>query len=332
MAADAARSHAAGRPGDRRAPPRPRGPRRSRDPLGLRRALADRLLPGLVAAMALLAALAIAGGRTASDLAARWRGGVAAMVTVQLPADADAEHARDALAALPGVAEARVVDPARLRALLDPWLGEAMPGIGSALPLPPLVELRLAPEAADRLARSPAAEAAALAGRVAAAAPGAEVEAHGLWVARLAALAAALRGVALAVLGLVAAVAAAVVGVAVRAGLAARRESVLVVHGLGAGDGWIAAQFSRRAAALAGLGGLIGAAVALPVVVFLRMLGAALLAGGDAATAGMAAAPGLLGVAADLPWLALLAVPALAWAIGWVTAQATVRRWLRALP
>ncbi|MBC7430587.1 MAG: hypothetical protein H7345_00825, partial [Rubritepida sp.] len=37
--------------------PRPRG----RDRLGLRRAIADRLLPGLVAAMALLAALAMAG-------------------------------------------------------------------------------------------------------------------------------------------------------------------------------------------------------------------------------------------------------------------------------
>jgi cell division transport system permease protein len=34
---------------------------RGRDPLGLRRALSDRLLPALVAAMALLAALALAG-------------------------------------------------------------------------------------------------------------------------------------------------------------------------------------------------------------------------------------------------------------------------------
>ncbi|MBX6375466.1 MAG: cell division protein FtsX [Acetobacteraceae bacterium] len=314
--------------------------RRSRDPLGLRRALADRLLPGLVAAMALLAALAIAGGKAAADLAARWQGGVAAAVTVQLPPGtaADAERARAALAALPGVAEAQMVDPARLHALLAPWLGEATPELAAALPLPALVELRLDPEATARLARFPTSEATALAERVATAAPGAEVEAHGLWVARLAALATALRGVALAVLALVAAVAAAVVGVAVRAGLAARRESVLVVHGLGADDGWIAAQFARRAATLAGLGGLLGAVAALPVLVLLRLLGAALLAGGEAEAAGAAEAagvpapPGLLAAASDLPWPALLAVPALAWAIGWVTAQATVRRWLRALP
>ena len=36
---------------------------RGRDPLGLRRVLSDRLLPALVAAMALLAALTLAGAR-----------------------------------------------------------------------------------------------------------------------------------------------------------------------------------------------------------------------------------------------------------------------------
>ncbi|MBW8270124.1 cell division protein FtsX [Caldovatus sp. SYSU G05006] len=302
----------------------------------MRRALADRLLPGLVAAMALLATLAAAGGDAAAGLAARWQAGAAAAVTVQLPpARADAaETVRAALAALPDVAAARVVDPARLQALLRPWLGEAAAGMQTVLPLPVLIELHLTPEAAARLARAPAAEAAALAERLGTAAPGIEVEAHGLWVARLARLAAAVRGVALAVLALVAGVAAAAVGVAVRAGLAARRDSVLVVHGLGAGDGWIAAQFARRAARLAAAGGLLGAAAAVPVLMLLRGLGASLLAAdgdGDAAVPGLAAAPGMLAVA-DLPWLPLLAVPALAWAIGWTTAQITVRRWLRTLP
>lgn len=50
---------------------------KGRDPLGLRRALADRLLPALVAAMALLAALAIAGADGAGRLAERWQQGEA---------------------------------------------------------------------------------------------------------------------------------------------------------------------------------------------------------------------------------------------------------------
>ena len=99
---------------------------RGRDPLGLRRVLSDRLLPALVAAMALLAALTLAGARGAADLTARWEGGAATALTVQLPHGARTDRpAGRALAALPEIAEARLADPARLAALLRPWLGEA---------------------------------------------------------------------------------------------------------------------------------------------------------------------------------------------------------------
>jgi hypothetical protein len=94
--------------------------RHARDPLGLRRALSGWLLPGLVAAMALLAALAIAGAEGASALAERWQRGAAAAVTVQLP-DADAARtarAVDALRAMPEVAEAQP-----LHRVLDGWDG-----------------------------------------------------------------------------------------------------------------------------------------------------------------------------------------------------------------
>src|SRR5690349_11568465 len=90
---------------------------RGRDPLGLRRALSDRLLPALVAAMALLGALALAGARGAADLSARWQGGAAAAMTVQMPANTPAPRLEGALAALrslPEVAEARAMDRARL--------------------------------------------------------------------------------------------------------------------------------------------------------------------------------------------------------------------------
>ena len=101
--------------------------RLARDPLGLRKALADRLLIGLVAAMALLAALALAGRDGANSLAQRWREGAQAAVTVQVP-QPDAERMARALAvlrALPEVAEAEPVDPARMAELLRPWLGGA---------------------------------------------------------------------------------------------------------------------------------------------------------------------------------------------------------------
>ena len=55
------------------------------DELGLRRALADRVLPFLVAAMALLAALALAGWVGAASLARHWQEGAGAALTVQVP-------------------------------------------------------------------------------------------------------------------------------------------------------------------------------------------------------------------------------------------------------
>jgi cell division transport system permease protein len=147
--------------------------------------------------------------------------------------------------------------------------------------------------------------------------PGAVTEAHGVWVAHLSALARAVQGLALAVLGLVAAVAAAVVGVAVRAGISARRDAVLVLHGLGATDADVAGRFARRAAQLAGIGAAVGTLLALPALAGLVSLAGPLA--GEATWQG-------------LPWVDLAFLPFAASMVAWVATQATVRRWLRRLP
>ncbi len=287
---------------------------RGRDPLGLRRARSVRLLPALVAAMALLAALALAGSRGAAELTARWEGGAAAAMTVQLPANAGAarlERALAALEAMPEVARAQPMDQARMAALLRPWLGEA-----PAMALPVVIELQLAglPAAPEALAR-----------RIAAAVPGASVESHGVWVARLVALARSLQAVALAALALVAGIAAAVVAVAVRAGIAARREAIAILHDLGATDADIAGRFAQRAAWLVAAGAAGGTLLAVPVLAGFADLAAPLLGGQPAES--MLDWPWT-----GLPWGALALLPLLAAGLGWVTAQLTVRRWLRRLP
>jgi cell division transport system permease protein len=286
--------------------------RTARDPLGLRRALSDRLLPGLVAAMALLAALALAGAQGADRLADRWQAGAAAAVTVQVPDPTPArmEAALALLRADRAIARASPVSPERVAELLRPWLGET-----PSIALPGVIELRLA-GTADAL--PPLAE------RLAEAVTGAELESHGIWVARLSALARSVQGVSLAVLALVVGVAVAVVAVATRAGLAARREAIGVLHDLGATDRSIAGRFARRIGLLAALGALGGAALAVPALAALTGL-AAPLAGANPDTS----APSLLG---NIPWVMLVALPPAAALIGWGTAQATVRRWLRRLP
>jgi cell division transport system permease protein len=283
--------------------------RYSRDPLGLRRALSGLLLPGLVAAMALLAALALAGAQGAAGLAERWQRGAAAAVTVQIP-DSDPariERALVALRAMPEVAEASAMPPERLAALLRPWLGDA-----PALAVPGVIELRL---------RSALTDPVLIGDRLAGQVPGALVEAHGQWVQRLAALARSLQAMALGVLLLVAVVAAAVVAVATRAGLASRRNAIEVLHGLGARDRDIAGRFARRLGLLAAAGALAGTLGAVPALGLLANLAGPWIG-----------AEGRMDSLAGLPWLGLLALPPVAYLVGWGTAQATVRRWLRQLP
>ena len=112
---------------------------------------------------------------------------------------------------------------------------------------------------------------------------------------------------------------------ATRAGLAARRDAIEIVHGLGASDSFIANRFATRVTTLAGIGGLLGAAISLPVMVGLAGLAApfATWVEGDG---------GMLAAVPTGIWLALPFLPVVSAAIGWITAQVTVRSWLRRLP
>lgn len=296
------------------------------DDLGLRRALAGWMLPFLVAAMAMLAALALGGAVGAASLARQWHVGAAAVLTVQVPKPADPiaggketrlDRVLALLRATPGVVVARALPEAELTDLLRPWLGAETGRI--SLPLPGVVEVRLAEGArpADDLPR-----------RLAAAVPDVLVEGHGPWLRRLSALARSLLACAVAALALVAGIAVVVVAVATRAGLAARREAIEIVHGLGATDAYVAGRFAARITWLAAAGGLLGTLLALPMLAGLSWLAAPFVGAGTSFTAEFE-------LRAALPlalWGLLPGLPAAAGLIGWLTAQITVRRWLRQLP
>lgn len=298
------------------------------DELGLRRGFADRMLPLLVAAMAFLAALGLAGWVGAAALARHWQSGAAAALTVQVPhpddpaAEGSGTRLARALALVqgtPGITEARALSAEELEKLLRPWLGAEAGTPALALPGVIAVHLAAPDVGTDSLAR-----------QLDAAAPGTEVESHGIWVGRLATLARSLQACAGAALIVLAAVAAAVIAVATRAGLSARREAIEIVHGLGASNGYIAGRFAARATALAAIGGLAGGLAATPALIGLAHL-AAPFAGTDAG----ASAQSIADLGAVLPaglWMLLPGLPLAAAAIGFLTAQTTVRRWLRRLP
>ncbi|MFT8778355.1 MAG: FtsX-like permease family protein, partial [Gluconacetobacter liquefaciens] len=249
---------------------------RRADGLALRHALPDRLLPLLVAAMAVLAALALAGATGAQILSARWSSGAASMLTVQVP-DPDAPAAAKApatpltrsdavLAALadtPGAARVHRLDKAELDALLAPWLGR---NNDFALTLPAIIELHMA--------TGPTEEAGALARRLAAIAPGTLVERNAEWGERLGRLADSLHSCALLAVAIVAGIAVVLIMATTRAGLAARRMPIELIHAMGATDGYIAGRFARRTALLAFIGGLAGSVLALPLLVLLSHVAA----------------------------------------------------------
>ena len=187
------------------------------------------------------------------------------------------------------------------------------------MPLPAVIAVRLTQSDIDL---------GPLAARLDAAAPGTLTESHDVWIRRLARLSRSLQACAGMALLLVAAVAAAVIAVATRAGLAARREAIEIVHGLGATDGYIAARFAGRATLLAATGGVgrRGAGAAGPADAGdprcpVRRRGAAPTvrrgAGGAARWRSGWRCPACRAAAA---------------AIGFLTAQGTVRWWLRRLP
>ncbi len=284
-----------------------------RDPLGLRQALPSTLLLAVALAMTLLAALALGGVAGAGALAERWQQGAAAAVTVQLP-DMDQTRLERALAALrelPDLVDARPMDQARLAALLRPWLGEV-----PALPLPSILELRF-----DPLPENPE----GLALRILSVLPGAQVETQGVWVGRMVQLAERVWLIGLLAALLVGALAVAVTTVGIRAGLAARSETLTILHELGATDGEIANRYAGRVALLTGIGALLALALATPMLLAFAGLAGPLL--GRLPVTRLGEVPWR-----SLPWLVLVLLPPAVAGLAWLAAQATVRSWLKRLP
>jgi len=229
----------------------------------------DGALLFVVAVLCFLACLT-ALGVIASDRAARgWIGQLGGEATVivrprsgETP-DAAAARAAEALAGTPGVAEARALEPAKAYDLIRPWLGDI--GDLEDLPVPRLVTVTLDEKAP--------ADAARLAAALKAQDVDGSVDDHSLWIGGVKRSASLARGLGAGVFLLIGAAAAAVVAFATRAGLAARRDVVEVLHLSGASGAFIARLFQVRFARMAAMGGLAGAVAAALVGAVLRLAG-----------------------------------------------------------
>ena len=269
----------------------------------------------VVATLCFLACLTafalLASGRAAGG----WRQQLSASATVQVRPKAGetgseaAAQAAEALAAVKGVAEAQALDRGAAERLLEPWLGKG--NIPDDLPIPHLVTVELNPKAP--------ADAAALNAALTAAGVDATVDDHSRWMEDVERSSGVVRTLALGAGLLVAAAAAAVVAFATKAGLAARRDVVEVLHLSGAQDSFVAGLFQRRFAWLAARGGGYGALAAVALAALMRLIG-----GSDGFT------PVLPIAWSDL--LAAVPCPLMAACVAAVAARRTAMSILRAEP
>jgi cell division transport system permease protein len=273
--------------------------------------------PALIFVIAVLCFLACltALGVIAGDRAAHgWSGQLKGEATVIVRArggetpDAAAAHAAEALAGVPGVTEARALEKEKAYDLIRPWLGDVTDL--EDLPVPRLVAVTL-----DR--KRPA-TAAVLREALKGQGLDAVVDDHQVWIKDIRRAAGVVRLSGAAIFALIALAAAAVVAFATRAGLAARRDVVEVLHITGAEDSQIANLFELRFARVAAISGAIGASAAALTGAVLRLVG------------------GGAGITPALPvaWLDLLAVlpcPLLAAIVAAVAARLTARRLIQGL-
>ncbi len=271
-----------------------------------------RLLPWLVAFMMYLAGLSIAGLFLLADVTSTWERGLKNRLTVEIPApampgaaDAAVRSALQIVLAAPGVEAAAIVPETEMLALLRPWLGGVV--TADELPLPTLIDVTAKPGA--RI------DAGLLGARLEAAVAGARVDDHDAWATHLVRL---FRTVEVLALIIVAAITLATVGsvvMATRAGLAIHRDSIEVLHLIGAQDAFIARQFAGQAFRCGLVGGLFGLALVVASLMGLDLLATRLQNGPFPDPS--------LGPAA---WAALGALPIIIAGLTMVTARATVMR------
>jgi cell division transport system permease protein len=229
----------------------------------------DRALSFVVASLCFLACLAIFALLASNRAVSGWDRALGASATVQVrpkPGEtggAAAASAAEALAGLPGVTEAEALDRQAAEKLLEPWLGKG--NIPDDLPIPHLVTVELDP-------RRPA-TVQAMNAALTQAGLDATVDDHSRWMRDVGRAGAAVRSLAIAGALLLAGAAGAAVAFATRAGLAARKDVVEVLHLAGARDRYIAGLFQRRFAFLAARSGAYGALAAAAFAVLARALG-----------------------------------------------------------
>jgi cell division transport system permease protein len=235
----------------------------NRSNLALKKDDTNRFLPWLIAFMALLAALSIAGLLMLKQIAQVFEYKNHNNMTIQVPAgensatdDQDVTNALVALKKVDGVITVTRVSDAEIQKLLQPWLGETA---GSeAIPLPQVIDVRI-----DRESDLTAIKLRSLLDNIV---PGAMVDDHSLWLSNLVNTLKSAELIALCIVFLITLATIGTVVFTTRTGMGIHRQTIEVLHFVGAHDEFIARQFARRAFIVGLQGGVAGIILAAPIL------------------------------------------------------------------
>lgn len=221
--------------------------------------IAGRALITVVAIMTFLAALTAGMAILIADASSDWQSDVSREMTIQIRPmpgrDLDADTATAAAIArrAKGIASAEPYTKAESEKLLQPWLGSGLDL--SDLPVPRLIVVKLGGTGALDLP--------ALDKSIEEAVPGASVDDHRIWLARLASMARATVAIGAVIFCLVLAAMILAVAFATLGAMAGNREIIEVLHFVGAADSFISAEFQRHFFQLGLRGGGLGGATAI---------------------------------------------------------------------
>lgn len=236
----------------------PPPPRLKRSPLLPEAGAAGAPLTAVIAVICFLASLSLIGFFSISSAARDWTADLRGSITIQIKGSSVEEIAEDTQSVMEflqgtyGIVEAKAYTREDAGKLLEPWLGKN--NLPASLPVPGIVAVQLSPSLRRDLGT--------LADGLQAAVPNATIDDHGAWNASLAASARVVQVFAFCVFLLIMGAVCTVIIFAARAGLAANKDVVDVLHLVGATDRFIAREVQRRFLVLGLRGSIIGVVTA----------------------------------------------------------------------
>lgn len=225
---------------------------------------ARRFLPWIVAFLVYVAAIFLHLALSFNVSMAALENDTGGTVLVQIPGrtpDRDGAIQRITVAAraFPGVKEVEQIPEARLRELLSPWLGQGQ--TAGSLPLPIVIEIKVSGEAGALRTH--------LKGMLAKTLPDVTVTGGDQWAQKLGGLTTALKAFSWFLLGLTCLATIAVIACLTQASLRIHKDTLDVLHDIGATVEYITRQFQQHMLRLAARGCVIGLLAATVTLVLL---------------------------------------------------------------